>query len=81
MANLPKKRVAKTKNFRFLDADSKARLYRERYIAIHQRTSRHKLFTPTVVVGGGTVGEAGAVPEKKYQLKTIDFLLVLLFFV
>ena len=61
-----------------LDADSKARLYRERYTALYQRTSRHKLFTPTVVVGGGTVGQEDGEPEKKYQLKTIDFLLVII---
>ncbi len=68
------------KGFTFIhtDAESKARLYRERYVAIHQRTSRHKLFTPTVVVGGSTVGDSNGEPEKKYQLKTIDYLLVLI---
>jgi hypothetical protein len=51
-------------------------LYRERYTSIEQRTSRHKLFTPTVIVGSAGHDDSGAAPEKKYQLKTIDYLLV-----
>jgi hypothetical protein len=34
------------------------------------------LFTPTVVVGGTPIDQDGDAPEKKYQLKTIDYLLV-----
>ncbi len=53
------------------DADSKARFYRDRYAAIHQRTARHKLFTPAVAVGGVDTSPT----TKKYQLKTVDYLL------
>lgn len=59
----------------YSDAESKARFYRERYTAIQQRTARFKLFTPTVVVGGTPIDQDGDAPEKKYQLKTIDYLL------
>lgn len=54
------------------DADKKADVFRLRYETIHQRTSRHKLFSPEIDAGGGTL--EGSV-DKKYQLKSVDFLL------
>jgi len=55
----------------FKDAESKCRFYQDRYTAVHQRTARHKLFTPTVAVGGVSTSPT----TRKYQLKTVDYLL------
>ena len=49
------------------DADVKAELYRERYTLLHQRTSRHDLFTPAVL--------GSQTDSKKFQLKPVEFLL------
>ena len=55
------------------DADMKADVFCLRYNAIHQRTLRHKLFTPAVV--GAGVSASTEEQEKKYHLKSVDFLL------
>ncbi|XP_033106348.1 DNA polymerase epsilon subunit 2-like [Anneissia japonica] len=50
-------------------AKDKANLFSERYTILHQRTSRHNLFTPPVL---------GSLPEEKshkFQLKPVEYLL------
>ncbi|XP_064621990.1 DNA polymerase epsilon subunit 2-like [Lineus longissimus] len=49
------------------DAEAKCSLFRERYTTLHQRTSRHDLFTPLVL--------GVADQTKKFQLKPVEFLL------
>ena len=49
-------------------ADSKAALFRERYMLIHQRTLRHELFTPPAL--GSSVQSSS-----KFQLRNIEYLL------
>ena len=58
------------------DASKKAEIYNARYHALRQRTSRHKLFTPTAVGGTGSdISSDTSGGSKKYQLKCVDFLL------
>ncbi|XP_002732910.1 DNA polymerase epsilon subunit 2-like [Saccoglossus kowalevskii] len=51
------------------NADSKTAIFRERYNILHQRTSRHNLFTAPVT--GAPQEQKG----KKFQLKPVEFLL------
>ncbi|CAH1792739.1 unnamed protein product [Owenia fusiformis] len=50
------------------DSKDKVDLFRDRYTILHQRTSRHDLFTPTVIGSRDT-------KAKKFELKPIEFLL------
>ncbi|KAJ8308953.1 hypothetical protein KUTeg_013827 [Tegillarca granosa] len=50
-------------------ADDKARLFRERYMILQQRTQRHDLFTPPAV------GASQDENTKKFQLRPIEYLL------
>lgn len=50
-------------------ASTKSELFRERYTILHQRTSRHDLFTPSVIVANP------AEKSNKFQLKTVEYLL------
>nr|XP_039249341.1 DNA polymerase epsilon subunit 2-like [Styela clava] len=49
-------------------AEHKVELFRERYQLLHQRTMRHKLFTPPIP---GMEDEA----SKKFKLRTVEYLL------
>jgi DNA polymerase epsilon subunit 2 len=51
----------------FADASAKAKIFRERYAILYQRTIRHDLFSPPVV------GELKQTP--KFQLKSVEYLL------
>ncbi|KAK2181721.1 hypothetical protein NP493_385g04027 [Ridgeia piscesae] len=51
------------------NAETKADLYRERYTILHQRTSRHELFTPPAI------GVATAEESKKFKLRPVEYLL------
>ena len=51
------------------DAGMKAKLFRERFNILHQRTVRHDLFSPPVI--GQVAQQMGA----KFQLQTIEYLL------
>ena len=53
----------------FGEAKDKAEMFRHRYYLLHQRTSRHSLFTPAVLGGSSTSS------QNKYQLQPIEYLL------
>ncbi|XP_032795121.1 LOW QUALITY PROTEIN: DNA polymerase epsilon subunit 2 [Daphnia magna] len=53
----------------FGDPKDKAEMFRHRYALLHQRTSRHSLFTPSVL------GSSSASSQNKYQLQPIEYLL------
>ena len=65
----------------FLDANSKARIGLARYEMLQQRTARHKLFSTNNAIStlsnenDGSSGAANIDADKKYALKTVDFLL------
>lgn len=51
------------------DADTKAAVFRERYVLLHQRTMRHELFTPP------TLGQSTEASSNKFQLRSVECLL------
>ncbi|XP_013387927.1 DNA polymerase epsilon subunit 2 [Lingula anatina] len=51
------------------DAEAKCSLYRDRYTLLHQRTSRHDLFTPPAL------GAQQEQHSKKFKLRPVEFLL------
>ncbi|XP_046460207.1 DNA polymerase epsilon subunit 2-like [Daphnia pulex] len=53
----------------FGDPRDKSEMFRHRYAILHQRTSRHSLFTPSVLGSGSTAS------QNKYQLQPIEYLL------
>jgi len=53
----------------FGEAKDKAEMFRHRYYLLHQRTSRHSLFTPAILGGTSTSS------QNKYQLQPIEYLL------
>jgi len=57
----------------FGQARDKAEMFRHRYAVLHQRTSRHSLFTPSIL--GAASSNSGASGSQKYQLKPIEYLL------
>lgn len=50
--------------------NDKAEMFRHRYAVLHQRTSRHSLFTPPVLGSSSSNSNQG-----KYQLRPIEYLL------
>lgn len=61
--------VAKNSLKLFADADAKAKLFRERYAILYQRTCRHELFSPPVL------GQPMSSKTPKFRLQTIEYLL------
>lgn len=59
----------------FLDANSKARIGLARYEMLQQRTARHKLFSTNNAISTTSNESSAAIDDKKYALKTVDFLL------
>ena len=53
----------------FGEAKDKAEMFRHRYVVLHQRTSRHSLFTPAVL------GSSSTTTQTKYQLRPVEYLL------
>jgi len=53
----------------FGGAMDKAEMFRHRYFLLHQRTSRHSLFTPAIL------GTSSTSSQNKYQLQPIEYLL------
>ena len=56
----------------FGTAKDKADMFRHRYALLYQRTSRHSLFTPSIL---GSTSASSSGSTQKYQLKPIEFLL------
>lgn len=53
----------------FGDANSKSKLFRERYAILYQRTCRHELFRPPVL------GQTSSKEVAKFRLQSIEYLL------
>lgn len=53
----------------FGESKDKAEMFRHRYALLHQRTSRHNLFTPSIL------GTTSSTSQSKYQLQPIEYLL------